>query len=673
MFKILILAVFVMINANANKLINEHSPYLLQHAHNPVAWYPWGDEAFKKAEKENKLIFLSIGYSTCHWCHVMERESFENDAVAKILNEYFIAIKVDREEYPHIDRHYQDIYMLMNRRGGGWPLTIVMTPNKQVFYSATYLPADDNFGRAGIKGVLHALNDAYKNKKAEVLKSAASIESALKQIKSVDEHATVTLDITIADSFVKMVTSQFDSKNKGIGSAPKFPHATTLDALLDIYRITGNKTAYLMATETLMAMSKGGIYDQIEGGFYRYSVDERWMIPHFEKMLYTNAELLEAYANAYALTNEPRFKTVIQETVHNIDERFKKDNMYYSASDADSDGEEGKYFLFNYEESLKDLIKGGFLKEDAKEILSYYNIYPEGNFEHKRTNPYLSGMNAPQKLQKAKAILRANREKKSYAFIDHKIQTSWNAMYLTGLFKSAKYVERSYSKEALKSLEALLKNLYIDGELYHQIILGKKPKVKGYLEDYAFLISALISAYQVNFDSKYFTLAKTLSDKTIMKFYKNKKWYMADDGFMMQAEFGDSSYRSALAVMIENLFNIAMLSDNLKLHAFAKETLAQYLSKLEYAPSQYPYGLKVYLQSLLSGVVIKSTKENLVDNRAKLDAIRYPYTLLKPSKDKNFLACKIDACFAIDKNLDLVIDKIDATLLNFERVKEGRK
>ncbi len=643
---------------NTNRLIHEDSPYLLQHAYNPVKWYPWGDEAFDIAKKQNKLIFLSIGYSTCHWCHVMERESFENEEVAKILNDFFISIKIDREEYPHIDRHYQDIYALMNRKSGGWPLTIVMTPDKRVFYSATYLPVDDNFGMAGIKSVLKALDNAYKTRKDEVLKSAQSIESALKRMESAEKNEKVTLDKEIADTFVKTIASQFDHKNRGIGSAPKFPHATTLDTLLDIYRITGDKSALSMATETLMAMSRGGIYDQIEGGFYRYSVDDMWMIPHFEKMLYTNAELLEAYANAYALTKEPRFKTVIKQTIENINERFNKDDMFYSASDADSDGEEGKYFVFDYEDSLKDLISGGFSQEDAKEILNYYSIYPEGNFEHKQTNPYLSGLDEPKKLEIGKAILRANREKKSYAFIDNKIQTSWNSLYLTALFKAGKFVDKSYAKQALKSIDTLVENLYIDGELYHQIIVGKSAKVKGYLEDYAFLISSLIEAYQVGFEQRYLILAKTLSDKAVAKFYKNDKWYMSDDDFEARAEFYDASYRSAQAVMIENLFKIAVLTDNLKLHAFAKESLNRNLSALKSAPNQYPQGLKTYLQSLLGNVVIKSTKENLTKNKTSLDTIKYPYLLLKPSKDTNFLACKIDVCFAIDKELDAVIKKI---------------
>ncbi len=646
-----------MTNLNAkhtNELIHEDSPYLLQHAHNPVNWYPWGKKAFQKAKKEDKLIFLSIGYSTCHWCHVMERESFENDSVAKILNDSFVSIKIDREEYPHIDRYYQDIFRLMNQRSGGWPLTIVLTPDLMPFFSATYLPADGYFDRSGLKGLLNELNDDYKNDKSSVLKSANAVEVARKRYDQAGTYPAVKLDIGVADEFVKLVNKSFDNKNKGIGSSPKFPHASTFDTLLDVYRLTGDKTAFKIATEALMAMSRGGIYDQIEGGFYRYSVDEMWMIPHFEKMLYTNAELLEAYVNAYTLTSNERFKTVIQETIENINERFKKNDLFYSASDADSDGEEGKYFVFDYYKSLNDLKNAGF----SDEVLNYFSIYKEGNFEHKQTNPYLSGLDAPKDLKKAKKILKANRQRKNYPFIDHKVQTSWNSLYLNSLFLAGKVVDAKYVDQAIKSLDALLKNLYINGVLYHQVVIGKKPKVKGYLEDYAFLISALIEAYQATFDEKYLKLSSKFVEESIMKFYKNGIWYMSDDDFKAKADFYDASYRSALAVMLEGIFQVAILSDNIKLDAFAKESLAKYLALLKGYPQQYPYGLRTYLQSNLSNIVIKSTKDNLEQNRAELNSIKYPYILFKPSKDEEFLACKIDLCFAIDKDLDKVIKKI---------------
>ena len=659
MFHIFLLGVLLMVPALANQLIHEDSPYLQQHAHNPVAWYPWGEEAFLKAKKEDKLIFLSIGYSTCHWCHVMEHESFENKSVAEILNKDFVSIKVDREEYPHIDRHYQDIYALMNKRGGGWPLTIVMTPTKRVFFSATYMPAEDQYGRAGLKGMLKLLNDAYHDRRAEVEKSATSIEKAMKAHQDKPLQKREIKEKKIASLFVREVKQSFDYTNKGIGNAPKFPHATTLGTLLDLYSVTGDKDAKNLALESLLAMSKGGIYDQIEGGFYRYSTDARWMIPHFEKMLYTNGELLSVYAKAYALTHNQRFKEVVEESIENIHTYFYTQGLYYSASDADSDGKEGKYFVFDYHDSLKELEKGGFSKEDAKSILTYFSIYEEGNFEDEQTNPYLSGLKRPSFLEKGRALLVKNRAKKHYPFIDTKIQTSWNALYIRGLFKAGKWVDKRHQKEALYSLDQLLKHLYINKVLYHQVILGKKAKIKGYLEDYSFLIAALLEGYQASFEEKYLTLARVLLDEAMEKFYHQDQWYMSDDAFRSKAALYDASYASAKAIMIENIFAISLLQEDLRLDGLAKKMLSQTVRELAVNPSQYPTAMLLSLQSLKGGIVLKSTIKNLENSREEIAQIRYPFIFLKPGNHEEFLACKIDQCFASDVKLKNVIQKID--------------
>ncbi len=660
MFKILIIGVLIMANLQANRLLHEDSPYLQQHAHNFVDWFPWGDEAFEKAKKENKLIFLSIGYSTCHWCHVMERESFENDHVAKILNSNYISIKVDREEYPHIDRYYQDIFVLMNSRSGGWPLSIVMTPDRKVFFSATYMPRDIKYGQNSFINILNFLDDAFKNRYDEVIKSANSIEVAIKANESKKSSLTpMKLDTKIAKYFVSLVDANYDHEEYGIGIAPKFPHATTFDVLIDIYKITKNKEALMLATKALSAMGKGGIYDQIEGGFYRYSTDEKWMIPHFEKMLYTNAELLESYANAYSVTNDAFYKEIVERSVKNIYDRFEKDNLLFSASDADSDGVEGKYFVFKYDESLAYLFKNGFSKDEAIEILNYFGISKEGNFEHIFTNPYLVGVKKPKKIEQGIKVLFEYRQRNNYPFIDHKIQTSWNALFIHGLFQVDKYMDMPYGRKALVLLDAVVDKLYIKDMLFHQVVIGKRAKVKGYLEDYSYLIAALIDAYQFCLDEKYLSLAKTLSDTAVMKFYKNDTWYMSDDEFVAKAELYDASYRSALAVMVENLFKIALLSDNYKLYSFAKRTLELNANSLNTMASNYPYAIKVALMEHFGGVVIKSTKENLLKHKKEIFGIDYPYILLKSSSDKSYLACKIDSCFISDKNISAVIEKIN--------------
>jgi len=298
------LILFQVVFVSANQLSTETSPYLLQHKNNPVNWYPWNTEALKKAKKENKLIFLSIGYSTCHWCHVMAHESFEDKIVAKILNQNFISIKMDKEQFPHIDSYYQSIYRLMNKKAGGWPLTIIMTPDKKPFFSGTYIPKEQGYGS---KGLLNILNTIIKYDKNELSKSGEKILQTLTNNENI-QNSNVLIKKNIELKALVQYKTYYDSTYKGFSLAPKFPQASKITNLLKIYESTSNKEALTMAIDALTAMAKGGIYDQIEGGFYRYSVDKKWEIPHFEKVLYTNAELLNSYAAAYKITKNPLYK-----------------------------------------------------------------------------------------------------------------------------------------------------------------------------------------------------------------------------------------------------------------------------------------------------------------------------------------------------------------------------
>ena len=652
LLKLITLGILIMINTQANELIHEESPYLQQHAHNPVDWYPWGDKAFSKAKKENKLIFLSIGYSTCHWCHVMEHESFENQKIANILNRYFVSIKVDREEYPNIDKHYQEIYRMMNNRSGGWPLTVIMTPDAQVFFTATYIPSDEIYGYKGLGQVLTEIQNLYSTQKDKVLKSAKSISSATQRILKSKQNSLDNLDKNLAKKFIDEVKQSYDNRYKGLGKQPKFPHATTWDTLLSIYRINQNKKAKDMATQTLIAMAKGGINDQIEGGFYRYSTDYAWMIPHFEKMLYTNAELIESYANAYKITGKQIFLDTIRQTIDNINSRFRIDNLYYSASDADSDGVEGKYFLFSYDESYQALLNAGFSKSETKKALKYFNITDFGNFEDEQNNPYITKENKPKELNKIKEVLKSIRTKQNYPFIDHKIQTSWNSLFIHALFRA------NYTIEALKSLDTLLSKLYIKGDLYHQILLGKNPKVKAYLEDYAFLINSLIDAYQTSLDKKYLNIAQELTQKAIDKFYQNSQWMMSDDNFISIADLYDASYRSAMAVMVENILKLSILEENFKTYQLAKNMILSQAKRLNQMPSSYPYFTKVALSLQHPWIIIKSTKSNLEKSRDLISKIDYPYILIKDENQSEYSACTMEKCFASHKDIESLIKDI---------------
>ena len=640
---IFIIFIILSLNIQANKLANEDSPYLQQHKNNPLNWYPWGDEAFNKAKKENKLIFLSIGYSTCHWCHVMEKESFENEKIASFINKHFVSIKVDREEMPHIDKYYQDVFILLNRRGGGWPLSLILTPNKKVFFSATYIPATEKYNFKGIVEVFGNVYDYYKNNTKEVEKRALRIEKAMNRPKNIKN---IPLDLKVVDKYIQIIKHNFDDEEYGIGVSPKFPHAFMLEAMLDIYLVNQNKDMLDIPQKMLKAMANGGIYDQIEGGFYRYSVDEAWRIPHFEKMLYTNGELLSAYSKAYMITKDEFYKDIVKEIVLFIRERFVNNNLLYSASDADSlvgdEKEEGAYFVFDYNESFAYLKQNNIKNID--EALNYFNITKDGNFEHKTTNTYLSENKKPKNLAKLKSLFKKLRSTRPYPFIDKKILTSWNGLYIHSLLEASS-IDDKYLKEALGYLDTLIKNLYIKDTLYHQKISSKPPKVKALLEDYAFLIQALLKAYDLSLETKYVNLANTLNKKMIKKFYVNNSFQMSESDFKIESSLSDGAYKSVLAVAIDNILKLSLLNNDLELYSLASKLISNVHSRLDENPSGMAYLLRSF-------VAFKKGYISLKAHKNKLDGewSNYPFFLRQESKDDLFLACKMKVCFAFSKD-----------------------
>ena len=571
---------------HTNELIYEDSPYLLQHAHNPVHWMAWSDKALAKAKDENKLIFLSIGYSTCHWCHVMERETFEDEVSAKLLNDSFVSIKVDREEMPDLDKYYQDVHYLLTKRSGGWPLSIIMTPEQQVIFAGTYLPPQSMQGRMGFRELTSFIKGKFDDDFEEVQKSAQSIEAALKHYERSFEQKESIDKERVLEAFVSNVKASYDDMSKGVGSAPKFPHASTWNALLDIYEKTGNLEALYMSEDALLAMANGGINDQIEGGFYRYSVDEAWVIPHFEKMLYTNAELIEVYAKLFKLTQKSRFQEVVDKTIEAMDERFLKEGLYLSASDADSEGEEGKYFVFKYAQAKEALLRGGLSEAETKAILDYFGITKFGNFEHQSTNPILTCNEKPARLDEAIAMLKEERQKVAYPFIDTKILTSWNALMVTALFEAGKI------EKAKSVLDMLLKTLHVNGVLYHQIVLGGSLKIEGLLEDYAFVIESLLRGYAHTKEANYLELAKKLSHEAEHKFYKEQTWYLSDKAFRAKAVLEDNSYKSPLSTMIKNLFELANIEEDTALFIRAKDMLESFGLGIQKYAHAYPEAVR---------------------------------------------------------------------------------
>ena len=656
----IILAIFASAAEYTNELIYEESPYLRQHAHNPVNWLPWGEKAFKKAKEEHKPIFLSIGYSTCHWCHVMERESFENEEIAKLINENFIPVKVDKEERPDIDRYYQTIYQVMHNRAGGWPLTIILTEDLKPFFSATYLPPEDGYGVKGLKTVLPILAKAYKSERDYIEKRAESVVKLTEKVLN-QEYVPVQLDSTLLYKTLEQIKKEYDESYGGFSKRIKFPQPSKLELLLDIYQLSGSKEALDMAVKTLKMMAKGGIFDQIEGGFFRYTTDRKWMIPHFEKMLYTNAELVRVYTRAYTITKNPLFKEVVVKTIENIDSRFGHGGLFFSASNADSEGEEGKYFVYEYKKSLEFLKRGG-VKEAAKK-LENLGITPDGNFDGDASNPHIKGPVDAKTIE----LLKKMRQKRVYPFIDKKIITAWNAMYIEAKLR-AFVIEERYKKEALDSLEALLSSMSGKSKLYHQKYLDNAPKKEAFLDDYAYLLSALITAYEVTLDKKYLKKAEHIYDKAKKRFKTKKGWLYTKKDKKLPVRIDDSYFSSGYAVLLHSLMSLAELGYDLKLYSEVKKEIDKKSALIFHNPASFPTFTRLVFRYQYKDVIIKAKKETLLKYLKKIAFINYPYILPKAEEVKSFEACTIDSCFASGG-----FDEIKIKIENRLKPKSGTK
>ncbi len=642
---------------HTNALIKEDSPYLQQHARNPVNWYPWGKEAFEKAEKENKLIFLSIGYSTCHWCHVMEEESFTDDAVAKLLNENYISIKVDREEFPQLDKKYQQLYMAIYGKRGGWPLSIFMSAQAEVFHLATYIPIEEGYGSKGMMNMLPSFCKLQRENVQQFKTLVDKHKEAMLKGNS-KESLKEKLSLKVMDRVVDEISAEFDKENGGFASRPKFPEASKIELLLTVYKLNGNKKALLMAELTLKKMAEGGIYDQIGGGFFRYTTDVAWQIPHFEKMLYTNAELIPVYVSMYELTTDPLYKKVVDETIAQMEAHFMKEGLYLSASDADSDGEEGGYFIYSYEEVKEALLAQGLKSKDVEEALAYLGIEEDGNIDIEFSHTHITSTKVPAKLREVKAYLRVLSAKRTFPFVDTKIITAWNAMMIKALFSASK-LDSKYLSLVNQRLEALLKLMKKGDVLYHQTLLGKQPKQEGLLEDYAFLMDAMIEGYLRTYNKTYLVQLEALAKEAIHKFYKKRQWYLSDDGIEALADFDDRYYTSALSVMLENLVRLSSLTEELEYNEIVKKTIKESGAVLETNPAKAPKLLHTFLRLKMGDVIIKSNAQKLRNVQKEIEAMRYPFVLSKVEKSDKYLACRVNSCFAYDTNIAKLLRKID--------------
>ena len=508
-----------------NRLINETSPYLLQHAHNPVDWYPWGDEALERARNEDKPILISIGYSSCHWCHVMERESFENEATARLMNENFVCVKVDREEHPDIDHVFMQSVQAMTGRGG-WPLTVFLTAEGEPFYGGTYFPPEDAHGLPAFSRVLETVADAYRNKRPLVMDAAERLTSSIKQMSSI-EASVGPVSPDILDQAYQALVPQFDNQNGGFGLAPKFPQPMILNFLLRSYNRTNEPQALNTVELTLDRMAAGGIYDQIGGGFHRYSTDAHWLVPHFEKMLYDNALLSLLYLHAYQITRNPKYRRITEETLdYVLREMTDPKGGFYSAQDADTEGEEGRYYIWT-EQEIVDLLG----QEEGALIGRYFGTSEQGNFEGRNvlhiptvidTFAVQSGIKAEDLLaivERSKSKLLKAREQRVRPGRDDKILTSWNGMMLQSFSEAACILEREdYRRAAIASATFLLDELR-DGDLLMHSYKDGKTSIPGYLDDYSLLIGGLLAVHQASFDQRWLEEAISLADAMIQRFW----------------------------------------------------------------------------------------------------------------------------------------------------------
>jgi len=494
-----------------NRLIHETSPYLLQHAQNPVHWYPWGEEALNKAKKENKPIFLSIGYSSCHWCHVMAHESFEKEEIAEIMNENFINIKVDREERPDIDDIYQKACQAVTG-SGGWPLSVFLTPDQKPFYVGTYFPSFDSYGRPGFGSLLRQLSQTYKENPKEIEKYTLDSMKRLEQPEQFSTFAKLEKDLL--DEAAVNLLQIADHFNGGFGSAPKFPNAANLSFMLRYHKLSGISRFKEFALRTLNKMANGGIFDQIGGGFHRYTTDARWLVPHFEKMLYDNALIPLVYVEAYQITKDQKYLDVLKKTLDYIlRDMTSPEGGFYSSQDADSEGEEGKYYVWKKREIQE------ILGKDAEVFCLYFDVTDGGNFEgmtilNNSIDLSAVAFHCGVAESKVKEIIEScsqklleARSKRVPPGRDDKIITSWNALMISAFAKGYRVSgEKSFLEAAENCIKFIEKNLTKDGELLRTYKDGK-GKIKGYLDDYAFLVNSLLDIFEVNPNSKFLDLA----------------------------------------------------------------------------------------------------------------------------------------------------------------------
>ena len=586
-----------------NHLINETSPYLLQHANNPVEWFPWGAEAFARAKSENKPVLLSIGYSACHWCHVMAHESFENEAIARLMNEHFVNIKVDREERPDLDQIYMNAVQMMTHQGG-WPMTVFLTPEGVPFYGGTYFPPQDRYNMPGFPRVLIGVSQAYQEQQDEIRETGASLVQELHRLNQTggSDHP---IELEMLNAAYIGIVRNYDTVNGGFGGAPKFPPAMTLEFLLRTYARTGNQDALDMVSHTCRKMAHGGMYDQLGGGFHRYSTDSRWLVPHFEKMLYDNALLSRLYLHYFQVSQDATARDTVSGILdYVLREMTHPDGGFYSTQDADSEGHEGKFFVWDSAE-----IRDALGESDGDLFNAYYNITDAGNFEG-RNIPNVTrsiaevaqvrGISEEElrgALERSRGKLFELREQRVKPDRDEKILTAWNGLMLASFAEAGVVLNRpGYTTAARRNAEFVLSSLRRDGSLLRTWKDGI-AKFNAYLEDYAFLIEGLVTLYETTGEFQWLKEALTLTERMIDEFWDEDAGAFFFTGksheslIVRSKDYFDNATPSGNSVAAMVLLRLAILMDSEKYRSLATAVLREVGDQARRYPSGFGYAL----------------------------------------------------------------------------------
>ena len=623
-----------------NRLVFERSPYLLQHARNPVDWYPWGPEAFERAAELDRPVFLSVGYSTCHWCHVMEHESFEDPEVARLLNETFVCVKVDREERPDIDQVYMRVTQAMTG-SGGWPMTVVMTPEKVPFFAGTYFPKKGGYGRPGMLELVPELGRVWREERDEVSGTAKRVLDFLERPTESGEGGELGV-ATLGQAF-RQLRARFDPVNGGFGAQRKFPTPTNLTFLLRHHLRTGNAESLAMVEKTLTAMRLGGIWDHVGFGFHRYSVDPEWLVPHFEKMLYDQALIAMAYTEAWQLTGRPLFRRTVEEVfAYVLRDMTDARGGFYSAEDADSEGEEGLFYLWTTEE-LAELLS----EEDAALARRVWNLKPAGNFEDEATGqrtgrniPHFEDGDSPgpsaeeaERLEKIRQRLFEVRERRVHPLKDDKILTDWNGLMIAALAKAARaFDDRELERAAQRAAEFVLRELRDkEGRLFKLHRAGVSAG-DGMLEDYAFLAWGLIELYQSDFDPRWLAAACALTEHAVAHFEDGER-----GGFFTTPDYGeellvrakgiyDGARPSGNAVMIDNLLRLGKLTSRTSYREKAMTAMTALAPRIQESPagSTHLLGALDFVTSTTFEVVLAGERGD-EELEEMLRALRRPF------------------------------------------------